>query len=61
MSSLHDVSFLVPDVSTRRRALPEAVVGEVKSIEPIGGGLSGASVYAVSSSRGEYVLKICRL
>lgn len=38
--------------------LPEARVGNVSSIEPISLGLSGAGVYAVSSDRGEAILRI---
>lgn len=38
--------------------LPEASVGAVERIEPIRAGLSGAGVYAVTTSRGEYVLRV---
>jgi aminoglycoside phosphotransferase (APT) family kinase protein len=40
------------------RFLPEAHVGHVTAIEPITMGQSGAGVYAVSSSRGELVLRV---
>jgi aminoglycoside phosphotransferase (APT) family kinase protein len=38
--------------------LPEAQVGTVTSIQPISMGLSGSGVYAVSSTRGELVLRV---
>lgn len=38
--------------------LPEERVGVVQSIEPINVGLSGARVYAVTTSRGAYVLRV---
>jgi aminoglycoside phosphotransferase (APT) family kinase protein len=38
--------------------LPAARVGSVERLEPITQGLSGASVYAVTASRGEYVLRV---
>src|SRR5262245_52789131 len=38
--------------------LPEDRVGLVESIEPITMGLSGAGVYAVTTSRGAYVLRV---
>src|SRR5256714_2219621 len=40
--------------------LPEDRLGAVQTVVPIGGGLSGAAVYSVTSSRGEYVLRIQR-
>jgi len=40
--------------------LPEARVGAVETIEPISLGLSGAGVYAVTASRGAFVLRIQR-
>lgn len=46
------------DAGALRRALPEAVIGVARSIEPIRGGLSGAGVYAVSCTHGEYVLRV---
>jgi aminoglycoside phosphotransferase (APT) family kinase protein len=38
--------------------LPEAQLGTVERIEPITVGLSGAAVYAVSASRGGFVLRV---
>jgi aminoglycoside phosphotransferase (APT) family kinase protein len=38
--------------------LPEARVGQVQSIQPISMGLSGAGVYAVSSTSGVLVLRV---
>jgi aminoglycoside phosphotransferase (APT) family kinase protein len=38
--------------------LPEAKVGSVSAIQPISMGLSGSGVYAVSSTRGELVLRV---
>jgi len=38
--------------------LPEALVGAALRIEPIRAGLSGAGVYAVSTARGAYVLRV---
>jgi Ser/Thr protein kinase RdoA (MazF antagonist) len=38
--------------------LPEERVGAVSSVQPISTGLSGAGVYAVTSSRGELVLRV---
>lgn len=38
--------------------LPEAHVGVVETLEPINQGLSGAGVWAVSTSRGAYILRI---
>ncbi|HEX3771913.1 MAG TPA: phosphotransferase [Polyangiaceae bacterium] len=38
--------------------LPEDRVGAVEAIEPITVGLSGAGVYAVTTSRGAYVLRV---
>ncbi len=38
--------------------LPEEQVGRVTAVEPISMGLSGAGVYAVSSARGELVLRV---
>ena len=40
------------------RVIPSAIIGEVTAITPIGMGLSGAGVYAVTSDRGEYVLRV---
>jgi aminoglycoside phosphotransferase (APT) family kinase protein len=38
--------------------LPADRVGQVERLEPITQGLSGAMVYAVTASRGEYVLRV---
>ena len=38
--------------------LPEDRLGAVHTIQAIRGGLSGARVYTVTTSRGEYVLRI---
>src|SRR5215831_18309479 len=38
--------------------LPEALLGTIDRIEPITVGLSGAAVYAVSASRGAFVLRV---
>lgn len=38
--------------------LPEAQCGVVQNITPISQGLSGAGVYAVTTSRGDYVLRV---
>jgi len=38
--------------------LPEALLGTIHGIEPITVGLSGAAVYAVSASRGAFVLRV---
>ena len=38
--------------------IPSATIGELKAITPIRMGLSGAGVYAVTSERGEYVLRV---
>ncbi len=38
--------------------LPEERVGTVTAVQPISMGLSGASVYAVTSTRGELVLRV---
>lgn len=40
------------------RYLPAEHVGDVTSIAPLGMGASGASVYAITTSRGELVLRI---
>jgi len=41
-----------------QRLLPSALVGDLHSITPVHMGLSGAGVYAVSASKGEYILRI---
>jgi aminoglycoside phosphotransferase len=46
------------DISELRHLLPEPLVGEVMSAAPIHAGLSGAGVYAVTSVRGDYILRI---
>src|SRR5258707_300919 len=38
--------------------LPEDRLGSVQTIQAISGGLSGAGVYTVITSRGEYVLRV---
>lgn len=40
------------------RVIPSSLVGEVSAITPIRMGLSGAGVYAVTSERGEYILRL---
>src|SRR3569833_122124 len=46
------------DASRVSHLLPENAVGKVLSVTPIHFGLSGAGVYAVTSDRGEYVLRV---
>ena len=46
------------DQAALQRVLPEAAIGEVKSITPVRLGLSGAGVYAVTSANGEYILRV---
>jgi aminoglycoside phosphotransferase (APT) family kinase protein len=46
------------DQSALVHLLPEDRVGAVERVEPITLGLSGAGVYAVTASRGAYVLRI---
>jgi aminoglycoside phosphotransferase len=48
----------VPDLAAFLPFLPEDRVGVVERFEPITHGLSGAGVYAVTTSRGEYVLRV---
>lgn len=51
----------MPDVVTDtdvRHLLPTSVVGEVSSVSPIRTGLSGAGVYAVTTPKGEYILRV---
>jgi aminoglycoside phosphotransferase (APT) family kinase protein len=52
------VSAPVPDLGAFLPFLPEDRVGVVERFEPITHGLSGAGVYAVTTSRGEYVLRV---
>ena len=40
------------------RVIPSSLIGEVSAIAPIRLGLSGAAVYAVTSERGEYILRL---
>ncbi len=46
------------DRDSLRALLPEALVGTVETIEAIRAGLSGAGVYAVTASRGSFVLRV---
>jgi aminoglycoside phosphotransferase (APT) family kinase protein len=48
----------VPDHAALLALLPEDRVGVVERLEPITLGLSGAGVYAVTTSRGAYVLRV---
>ena len=48
----------VPDLSVLLALLPEDCVGVVECVEPISVGLSGAGVYAVTTSRGKFVLRV---
>jgi Ser/Thr protein kinase RdoA (MazF antagonist) len=52
------MSVLPPAFAALAPLLPEDRVGKVTAIEPIVMGLSGAEVYAVSSSRGPLVLRV---
>jgi aminoglycoside phosphotransferase (APT) family kinase protein len=52
------VSAPVPDLAAFLPFLPEGRVGVVERFEPITHGLSGAGVYAVTTSRGEFVLRV---
>jgi thiamine kinase-like enzyme len=47
-----------PEQEALRALLPADRLGVVRAVQPIRGGLSGARVYAVSTARGEYVLRI---
>jgi aminoglycoside phosphotransferase (APT) family kinase protein len=47
-----------PDRAALLTLLPEDRVGVVERLEPITLGLSGAGVYAVTTSRGAYVLRV---
>lgn len=40
------------------RLLPTALLGDIRAIQPITVGLSGASVYAVSAGRGDFILRV---
>ncbi len=46
------------DPAALRALLPESAVGAVTAIEPIRVGMSGAGVYAVTSDRGQWVLRV---
>ena len=48
----------LPDRSALLLLLPEDRVGVVEHVEPITVGLSGAGVYAVTTSRGTFVLRV---
>jgi aminoglycoside phosphotransferase len=48
----------VPDRAALLPLLPEDRVGVVEDVEPITVGLSGAGVYAVTTSRGKFVLRV---
>ncbi|WP_437682552.1 phosphotransferase [Sorangium sp. So ce131] len=52
------MSAPAPDLAALLPLLPEDRVGAVERLEPITLGLSGASVYAVTTSRGAYVLRV---
>lgn len=52
------VSAPPPELAAVAHLLPEESVGTVTAIQPISMGLSGAGVYAVTSSRGELVLRV---
>jgi aminoglycoside phosphotransferase (APT) family kinase protein len=52
------MSLLASDYTQLSHLLPEAHVGRVLAIQPISMGLSGAGVYAVSSTSGELVLRV---
>ena len=47
-----------PDVAALRHLLPEPLLGTVTSVTPLHLGFSGASVHAVASTRGDYVLRV---
>jgi aminoglycoside phosphotransferase (APT) family kinase protein len=53
-----NAAMTVLDHTALLRLLPEGCVGVVERIEPITMGLSGAGVYAVTASRGAYVLRL---
>lgn len=54
------MSAPAPDLAALLAFLPENRVGVVERLEPITLGLSGAGVYAVTASRGAYVLRVQR-
>jgi len=54
------MAALAPEFAAIAPLLPEEHVGTVTAIQAISMGLSGAGVYAVSSTRGELVLRVQR-
>jgi thiamine kinase-like enzyme len=50
----------MPEFAAVAHLLPEERVGKISAIQPISMGLSGAAVYAVTSTRGELVLRVHR-
>jgi aminoglycoside phosphotransferase (APT) family kinase protein len=46
------------DIDALRHLLPAANLGEVREVAPIHMGLSGAGVYAITTSRGEFILRV---
>src|SRR6478735_2593233 len=52
------MSSSVADRAFLQTLLPEASVGVIEAIEPIRAGLSGAGVYAITASRGAFVLRV---
>ncbi|HET9929845.1 MAG TPA: phosphotransferase [Polyangiaceae bacterium] len=52
------MSLLSPELSPLLRFLPVEHVGTTERIEPIRAGLSGAGVYAVTTSQGSFVLRV---
>lgn len=52
------MSPLASEFAALAPLLPEARVGAVSAIQPISMGLSGSGVYAVTSTRGELVLRV---
>jgi aminoglycoside phosphotransferase (APT) family kinase protein len=52
------MSAPVSELAAIAHLLPEEHVGTVTAVQPISVGLSGAGVYAVSSGRGELVLRV---
>jgi aminoglycoside phosphotransferase (APT) family kinase protein len=52
------MSATVPGIAAIAHLLPEEHVGSVTAVRPISMGLSGAGVYAVTTTRGELVLRV---
>jgi aminoglycoside phosphotransferase (APT) family kinase protein len=52
------MSALGPEFAAIAHLLPEEHVGTVTAIAPISTGASGAAVYAVTTTRGEFVLRV---